>query len=300
MTKAWTEADDNRLKELVVQYNKQWSVIAQFFPSKTPSQVASRWDKYLDPNLIKGAFTEEEDNLVRKYVEQFGPRRWQKITEFVPGRSAKQCRERWFNHLDPSVIDKDWDFDEDSIIFKKHQEIGPKWSIISRLLPGRTDNAIKNRWNASISKRISKNDKGEDVLLPDQSKRKRRVARQLPSRPSPVKTQLSPETPIHIEKIRQIQSASNSRTSSPTQADEQSLMQLENDVKISNSTDISPKSVLFPSPLKNSPTLWFSPRFSASPSPNSSFIGFIATPPYNIFDYFDTNDVIDTKVQTSA
>ena len=301
MSKAWTEEDDNKLRALVVQYNKQWSVIAQYFPSKTPSQVASRWDKYLDPNLIKGAFTEEEDDLIRKFVEQYGPRRWQQVTEFVPGRSAKQCRERWYNHLDPTVINKDFTPEEDEIIFQKHQQLGPKWSIIARALPGRTDNAIKNRWNASISKRVSTNEQGEEILLPDMSKRKRRVARQLRSRPAPVKTS-SPEIPV-IEKIIPLQSEPISTISSPTPTlrNSPSSLSFENDMKISNSSDLSPKtSFLLVSPPKNSPTLWFSPRFSNTPSPNSPFIGLLATPPYSIFDYFDTNDFIDNKIQTNA
>ena len=300
MSKAWNEEDDNKLRALVVQYNKQWSLIAQYFPSKTPSQVASRWDKYLDPNLIKGAFTEEEDNLIRKFVEQYGPRRWQQVTEFVPGRSAKQCRERWYNHLDPTVVNKDFTPEEDEIIFQKHQELGPKWSIIARVLPGRTDNAIKNRWNASISKRVSKNEKGEEILLPDMSKRKRRVARQLPSRPAPVKTS-SPEIPI-IEKIIPLPQEANSTISSPTPTMKISpTISFENDMKMANSPDFSPKTPIFlVSPPKNSPTLWFSPRFSGTPSPNSPFIGLLTTPPYSIFDYFDTNDFIEQpKLQTN-
>ena len=301
MSNSWNEADDNLLRSLVAQHNKQWNIIASYFPSKTPSQVASRWEKYLDPNLIKGAFTEEEDNLIRKFVADHGPRCWQRVTEYVPMRSAKQCRERWFNHLDPSVINKDWTPEEDQTIFEKHQQIGAKWAIISRVLPGRTDNAIKNRWNASISKRIMKDSNGNEYLAPDTSKRKRRVARQLPFRPPPIRTQ-TPE-PVFVEKKQtpppaDITNAQNLNITKATAQEDFNVSDQPLDAVFDPNSmmDISPgKAPMFMiSPPKMSPGFLFSP-ISSGPaiSPNSPFKNFIRTPTDDFgIDYFDTNDIL--------
>jgi hypothetical protein len=82
-----------------------------------------------------------------------GAARWSEIAKSVDGRSGKQCRERWRNHLRPQLNKGEWSVQEDIDIWDKVQEMGPKWAQISELyMSQRTDNDIKNRWNSIIRK----------------------------------------------------------------------------------------------------------------------------------------------------
>ena len=140
----------------------RWNQIASNFSGKAAIDCLSKYQSISNPPVIKGkgSWTPEEDETLKEKRKQFG-RKWAKIASFLPGRQGKQCRERFVNHLDPDLRKGDWTDNEESILIAMHERHGNRWAAISKQLPGRSDNDVKNHWYSTIQRKFQQH--GKDV-----------------------------------------------------------------------------------------------------------------------------------------
>ncbi|CAG9324448.1 unnamed protein product [Blepharisma stoltei] len=113
-----------------------------------------------------------EDIVLYRIVEARGLKAWSAIAKELNAvmhqknevRNGRQCRERWYNHVDPSLKKGEWTPEEDMYILEQQQLIGNKWSEIARGLTGRTENSVKNRWKSMVKKTEKICPPGVDVI----------------------------------------------------------------------------------------------------------------------------------------
>ncbi|CAN0263896.1 unnamed protein product, partial [Hapterophycus canaliculatus] len=132
---------------------QEWATIAHDFlkDSRTGTQCATHWKMVLKPALLKGVWSHEEDKVIYDCVAR-GVTDWSEMAALLPKRKPKQCRERWNNHLDPSLSKGPaWTAAEEARLVKAVETGGTSWSLVAcQQLPGRNEVEIQQHWNELV------------------------------------------------------------------------------------------------------------------------------------------------------
>ncbi|GAO46339.1 hypothetical protein G7K_0571-t1 [Saitoella complicata NRRL Y-17804] len=92
---AWTEAEDQLLREGVARFGTQWSRIAATIEGRTDDQCSKRYREGISPSIDKlSPWSPDDDLRLGELVRQLGTV-WQKIAPHFQGRTGLQCRNRW-------------------------------------------------------------------------------------------------------------------------------------------------------------------------------------------------------------
>jgi hypothetical protein len=173
-TGLWTPEEDAKLNSAVTKTCKKkhgkeynWVAIAALVPGRTKGQCKNRWHGALVRRIDRanegtGNWLEDEDIKLKDAVQTYSCKDWDAVAVLVPGRTKKQCCNRWHGALDPSIDQVSgrpgkWAEDEDSKLKDAVQTHGCKnWGAIAALVPGRTNRQCWSRWHQTLDPRINR------------------------------------------------------------------------------------------------------------------------------------------------
>jgi hypothetical protein len=175
-TGRWTLEKDAELTHAVAnkskkkygkEYQTDWLAMSALVPSRTNNQCRSRWYDTLDCHIVPktaltGKWMADEDDKLKDAVQKHDGENWNAIAHLVPGRTKKQCFNRWKYVLDPSIdratgrMSK-WTPDEDNKLkdaVRMHE--GKNWDAIAHLVPDRTKIQCHSRWRDTLDPGIDR------------------------------------------------------------------------------------------------------------------------------------------------
>ncbi|ONK75466.1 uncharacterized protein A4U43_C03F17130 [Asparagus officinalis] len=99
------------------------------------------------------SWTPEEDELLQEQVCAKGTDNWTSIAAKFKDKTSRQCRRRWCTYLNSEGKKGSWSEEEDMILCEAQKIFGNRWTEIAKVVSGRTDNAVKNRFTTLRKKR---------------------------------------------------------------------------------------------------------------------------------------------------
>lgn len=92
------------------------------------------------------SWTAQEDNKLRELVQQLGKGNWSEIATHFPARDRKRCRERFVNHLAPSLIASSaWSAQDDQKLLQLQRRMRSQWTKMAKEFSGKSAENVKNR-----------------------------------------------------------------------------------------------------------------------------------------------------------
>lgn len=88
--------------------------------------------------LIKGGvWKNTEDEILKAAVMKYGKNAWARVASLLNRKSAKQCKARWYEWLDPSIKKTEWSKDEEEKLLHLAKLMPNQWRTIAPIV-GRT------------------------------------------------------------------------------------------------------------------------------------------------------------------
>ncbi|KAK7407350.1 hypothetical protein VNO78_09197 [Psophocarpus tetragonolobus] len=114
-------------------------------------QLVNEESKKKERHIV--TWTQEEDDILREQIGVHGTENWAIIASKFKDKTTRQCRRRWYTYLNSDFKKGGWSPEEDLLLCEAQKIFGNRWTEIAKVVSGRTDNAVKNRFSTLCKKR---------------------------------------------------------------------------------------------------------------------------------------------------
>ncbi|CAA3018526.1 transcription factor MYB113-like [Olea europaea var. sylvestris] len=161
---SWTEEEDNLLRKCIDKYGEgKWhQVPLRAGLNRCRKSCRLRWLNYLSPNIKRGDFTPDEDDLIIRLHNLLG-NRWSLISGRLPGRTANDVKNHWNSHVQKKVLAQD-EATRKAQKTTKTTILKPRPRTFKRIAP------FSSRENITFEPNISVTDQNLDTPSPSSSK----------------------------------------------------------------------------------------------------------------------------------
>lgn len=143
--------------------------------------------------MIKGGvWRNTEDEILKAAVMKYGKNQWSRIASLLHRKSAKQCKARWFEWLDPSIKKTEWSRQEDEKLLHLAKLMPTQWRTIAPIV-GRTAAQCLERYEYLLDQAQKKEEGGDDLAAGSQDDPRKLKPGEIdpnpetkPARPDPV------------------------------------------------------------------------------------------------------------------
>ncbi|ERM94394.1 hypothetical protein AMTR_s00010p00252990 [Amborella trichopoda] len=141
--------------------------------------------KQRDRHIV--TWTPQEDDLLREQIRINGTESWTAIASKFKDKTSRQCRRRWYTYLNSDFKKGGWSAEEDKLLCEAQKIFGNRWTEIAKVVSGRTDNAVKNRFTTLCKKKAKReaqskentsnclNENNKRIILPNDTSPFKRI-----------------------------------------------------------------------------------------------------------------------------
>ena len=107
-----------------------------------------------------GVWKNSEDEILKAAVQKYGKQQWARCASLLNRKTAKQCKARWFEWLDPSVRKLEWSREEEEKLLHLAKLMPAQWKTVGPLV-GRTATQCQEHYEKLLDEAAAKSS-GED------------------------------------------------------------------------------------------------------------------------------------------